>query len=128
MAKVTGVGGFFIKTDKAATTAWLNEHLEMGIEPYGKVFNWLERDGKTKGQTVLGLFEKDSDYFSGSSRDMMLNLRVDDLAEVLAKLASKGVLPLKQLEEANGRFAHVPGPDGLTIELWEPVENDPFDP
>jgi hypothetical protein len=30
--------------------------------------------------------------------------------------------------EPNGPFAHVKGPDGITIELWEPVANDPYDP
>jgi hypothetical protein len=41
---------------------------------------------------------------------------------------SGGIAVLKVFDlEPNGRFAHVMGPEGVKIELWEPVEDDPYD-
>ena len=129
MAKITGLGGFFFKTDGAATGAWFKEKLGVPMEAWGQMFPWLDRDGKTKGYTVLGLHKRDSDYFTGSSREFMLNLRVDDLDGVLADLAKQGIPPVRTCPpEPTGKFAHIPGPDGMTIELWEPAAEDPYDP
>lgn len=130
MAKITGVGGFFIKTDRKATASWFSDKLDLPTEEWGRTFKWREReDPNTKGCTVLGLHSKDSDYFGSSPHPFMLNLRVDDLDGMLATLRERGVEVLKVFDpEPNGRFAHVKGPDGITIELWEPVANDPYDP
>lgn len=129
MAKITGLGGFFFKTDGAATGAWFKDKLGVPMEAWGQMFPFLERETGKKAYTVLGLHKRDTDYFTGSSREFMLNLRVDDLAGMLAKLAEQGIKPVREFPpEPNGKFAHIPGPDGMTIELWEPAENDPYDP
>ncbi len=130
MAKITGVGGFFFKsTDPAATGKWMAENLGMGMESWGQMFPWLERETGKKGCTVLGLHSKTSEYFTGSTREFMFNLRVDDLDGMLAELAKKGITPVRSFpSEPNGKFAHVPGPDGITIELWQPADPDPYDP
>lgn len=128
MPKITGVGGFFFKTDGEATGAWFKEKLGLPMEAWGRVFPWLERETTKKGYTVLGLHQKNSDYFTGSKRDFMLNLRVDDLDGLLEDLAKKGVTPVRTFpDEPNGKFAHIPGPDGITIELWQPADPDPYD-
>lgn len=129
MAKVTGVGGIMFKTsDPAATGRWFTEHLGIPTESWGAVFHWAERGTGKKGSTVLGLQPIDGTYFTGSKREFMLNLRVDDLDAVLAQLAAKGITPVRTFpDEPNGRFAHVPGPDGMTLELWQPADPDPYD-
>jgi lactoylglutathione lyase len=130
MAKVTGLGGVFIKSpDKAKTAAWLTDVLGLPTETWGRSFPWREREAPDKkGYTVLGLHAIDSDYYGPSTREFMLNFRVDDLDGVLAMLRDKGVEVVKTFDpEPNGRFAHVKGPDGMVIELWEPIENDPYD-
>ncbi len=129
MAKITGVGGFFFKSaDPQATGQWLTDNLGVPMESWGQMFPWLERGTGKKGYTVLGLHAKTSDYFTGSQREFMLNLRVDDLDGMLAELAKKGITPVRTFPpEANGKFAHVPGPDGITLELWEPADPDPYD-
>ena len=123
MATITGIGGFFLKVrDPAATAKWFSDHLGMTMESWGGMFPWTD----SKGYTVLGLHAKDSDYFTGSTREFMLNLRVDDLDGMLAELAKKGITPVRTFPpEANGRFAHVPGPDGITLELWQPADEPP---
>ena len=129
MAKITGLGGVFFKTsDSAATAKWMTDNLGVAMESWGKSFPWLERGSGKKGYTVLGLHGKSTDYFTGSEREFMLNLRVDDLDGVLAMLAEKGIKPVRTFaDEPNGRFAHVPGPDGITLELWQPADPDPYD-
>ena len=66
-----------------------------------------------------GLFGPDSDYF-GPDQTHMVNFRVDDLDGVLAILEEQGHEVLKQVDEPNGRFAHVGLPGGFRVELWEP--------
>jgi predicted enzyme related to lactoylglutathione lyase len=129
MAKVTGLGGVFFKSDdRDATAKWFNEVLKLPTETWGRAFPWLDRETKAKGYTVLGLHESKSDYFTGSSLPFMLNLRVDDLDGMLKELEGRGVKVLRRFPpEPNGKFAHVAGPGGVTLELWEPVENDPYD-
>lgn len=131
MAKITGVGGFFFKSrDKGAVAGWLKDVLGVPAQDWGAVFPWRGReDPDEKGYTVLGLHASDSTYFGPSTREFMLNFRVDDLDGVLAQLESRGVEVVKRFDpEPNGRFAHVKGPEGMVIELWEPKVPDPYDP
>jgi predicted enzyme related to lactoylglutathione lyase len=130
MAKVTGIGGVFIKTgDKPAMRTWLDENLGIKTEDWGCSFPWRDREDATKkGYTVLGLHRSESDYFDPSPHAIMINFRVDDLDGVLDHLRSRGITVLKVFDpEPNGRFAHVMGPEGVKIELWQPIENDPYD-
>ncbi|MFZ5442450.1 MAG: VOC family protein [Myxococcota bacterium] len=121
MAKITGLGGFFFKTaDREATSRWFTEKLGLPMETWGQMF---PSEPQKETYTVLGLHGRDSDYFTGSTREFMLNLRVDDLEGMLADLAKKGVQALRVFPpDDNGRFAHIAGPDGITLELWQPAE------
>lgn len=125
MAKVTGMGGFFIKTsDSAATARWFSEVLDLPTDTWGRVFPWRDHENPEKeAYTVLGLHATDSDYYGPSTHDYMLNLRVDDLDGMLEKLRGQGVEVVKLFDQDdNGRFAHVKGPDGMVIELWQPAD------
>jgi lactoylglutathione lyase len=131
MGRVTGFGGVFFRSDDPAKTAeWFTETLGMKTESWGRTFRWRDReDPEKKGTTVLGLHSNASDYFGPSKLPFMLNFRVDDLEGLLADLTSKGVPVLKRFDpQPNGKFAHVAGPNGITIELWEPIQPDPYDP
>jgi len=130
MAKITGIGGVFLKTDPVATRHWLNDNLGLRLEEWGGMFSWTERGApEKKGYTVLGLHARDSKYFGPSTRDFMINFRVDDLDGMLAKLRRREIEIVKVFDpEPNGRFAHVRGPDGLVFELWEPKADDAYDP
>lgn len=126
MAKVTGIGGVFIKTpDTKATARWFSEVLELPTESWGRMFPWRDHENPEKeGYTVLGLHATDSDYYGPSTREFMLNLQVDDLDGMLAKLRAQGVEIVKVFDpDPNGRFAHVKGPDGMVIELCQPADS-----
>ena len=115
---VTGVGGFFFRAkDPEALQSWYVEHLGVGSVPYGM---WETQ----AGSSVFAPFALDTDYFS-ADRQWMLNLRVDDLDALCAKLRATGVDVMTKAEwdmPGVGRFARVHDPEGNPIELWQPDE------
>jgi predicted enzyme related to lactoylglutathione lyase len=51
----------------------------------------------------------------------MLNLMVDDLDGVLARVAEAGVEEVQERQDLDyGRFAWIMDPDGRKLELWQP--------
>lgn len=110
---VQGVGGFFLRArDPKALGAWYQEHF--GLVNGGTT--------ETKaGPLVFCAFDRDTDYFGGPQA-FMLNLRVDDLDGLLAKLAASGIRSVKPREsmEGVGDFAWVEDPEGNRVELWQP--------
>lgn len=124
MAKVTGFGGVMFKSDDPEKTAeWFTQNLGIKTESWGAMFPWRDHEDPAKeGYSVLGLHGASSDYFGPSALPFMLNLRVDDLDALIAELEAKGVSVIKRFDQGEfGKFAHVAGPGGLTLELWEPA-------
>ena len=130
MAKVLGLGGvFFLCKDVDATREWYGRVLGIEINDYGGAdFSHAESAGvfPQGAKTVWAPFKGESDYFKPSDSPFMMNLLVDDLAGILARIKEQGV-PLAQdpTEESYGKFAWVMDPDGRKVELWEPIEANP---
>jgi catechol 2,3-dioxygenase-like lactoylglutathione lyase family enzyme len=117
--KVLGVGGVFFKApDLAAVKAWYVRVLGFDVTEWGgTLFPPLPH-----GFTVWSPFAADSDYFAPSTAPVMLNLMVDDLDAVLARVRAQGVEVLKQDDsDPSGRFAWIMDPTGLKLELWQPT-------
>lgn len=123
MAKVIGLGGLFFKAgDSAALAGWYRDVLGIELQSWGgAIFQPAPMAAQPGACTVFAPFAADSDYFAPSTKAFMFNLVVDDLDGVLARCAEHGVKAIKQLEEANGRFAHILDPEGTKIELWQPA-------
>ncbi len=125
MAKVTGIGGVFLKCkgDSAALAAWSREHLGMKLEDFGgAILRWPDDKAEDRGLTVWHLADKDSEWFSPSTSSFMINYRVDDLVEMLSQLREAGVEIVSGPEShENGKFAWIMDPDGNKVELWEPM-------
>lgn len=125
MAKVTGIGGVFFKSQgKSAQLAdWYRKHLGMPREDFGgAVFKWPEDPADDGGLTVWHLADSDSEWFSPSQSSFMINYRVDDLGEMLEQLRADGVEVVGGPEShENGKFAWVLDPEGNKVELWEPM-------
>jgi predicted enzyme related to lactoylglutathione lyase len=125
MAKVTGIGGVFIKStgDSAALAEWYKKHLGMQLEDWGgAILKWPDDKAEDKGLTVWSVAKKDSKWFSPSTASFMINYRVDDLGELLQQLRAAGIEVVKGPESAeNGKFAWIMDPDGNKVELWEPM-------
>ncbi len=116
MAKVLGVGGVFFKAeDVAATRAWYARVLGIEIGEHGAMFGPLPLNG----MTIFSPFAADTTYFAPSTAPVMINLFVEDLDGVLARVRAEGVEVLGTQDESYGRFAWILDPTGLKLELWE---------
>ncbi len=121
--KVTGIGGVFVRTGNPARLAeWYREHLGFVVTESGSPdpdgnYVWMQ----DAGPTVYSFFKTDSDYFAGD-RQVMINLRVDGLDALVARLEAKGVtISHREDMEGVGRFARIHDLDGNPLELWEPA-------
>ena len=125
MARVTGIGGVFLKSrgDGKALAEWYRRHLGMQLEDFGgAVLKWPEDQAEDQGMTVWHVASSDSQWFSPSQSTFMINYRVDDLDALLEQLRTDGV-PIVQGPESheNGKFAWIMDPDENKVELWEPM-------
>ncbi len=116
---VTGIGGFFFRAqDPAALTAWYGTHF--GIA-YTGGDGWQQQ----AGPTVFAPFSRDTDHFP-REKGWMINLRVDDLAALLAQLKAAGIEATTNPDwdtPETGRFARVHDPERNPIELWQPPDD-----
>jgi predicted enzyme related to lactoylglutathione lyase len=122
--KVIGFGGAFLKVaDPAATRDWYSRVLGLSISPWGSAeFVWKDAETGADGRSVWSPFAADSDYFAPSDKPVMLNFVVDDLPAMVDRLKAEGVALVGDvLEESYGRFAWLIDPDGVKIEIWQPL-------
>ena len=128
MAKVTGLGGVFFKSnDPKGLTNWYRDNL--GIQPMTDTvatFSWRDlEDPERVGMCVWSPFPADTEYFQPSDARFMINYRVDDLDGMLAQLRAAGVTVDPKVEDTEyGRFGWAMDPDGNRIELWEPPDSE----
>ncbi len=124
MKKVTGIGGIFFKCkDPKKTTEWYQKHLGLNTNPYGATFEWYEGAGSTKkAQTQWTPFAETTKYFEPSTKDFMINYRVENLVELVEQLKKEGVTIVDKIETYDyGKFVHILDSEGNKIELWEPI-------
>lgn len=123
MARVTGIGGIFLKArDPKALTAWYVENLGIARSEWGVSFKWTDEVPPTTGETAWQLFPADTNYFGDGPQTAMVNYRVDDLDALLAKLTAAGVtIDPKRDDQPYGKFAWIVDPEGNRIELWQPL-------
>jgi predicted enzyme related to lactoylglutathione lyase len=121
--RVTGIGGIFFKCKSPkAMRAWYQEHLGINTNNYGGVFEWRQgADTTKKGFTQWSPFPETTKYFEPSTKDFMINYRVDDLTALVQQLKSEGVTITDTVETYDyGKFVHIMDMEGNKIELWEP--------
>lgn len=121
--KVTGIGGVFFKSaNPDQSKAWYKAHLGLQTDAWGTNFEWRRADAPDQpGFTQWSPMAIDSQHFAPSTRDFMLNFRVENLAALLGELRAAGVTIVSEIQDFDyGRFAHILDPDGIKIELWEP--------
>ena len=128
MAKITGIGGVFIKSKgKGSELAeWYQKNLGLTLESWGgAIVKWTDDAVVDGGMTVWSSADHDSKWFSPSESSFMINYRVDNMAEMLDQLKQNGIEPVKGPDtDFNGIFAWIMDPDGNKVELWEPMIAD----
>lgn len=125
MKKVTGIGGIFFKCqDPEKVREWYKTHLGFNVNPYyGAKFEWGKGDATKKGYTLWSPFSSKTKSFEPSSKDFMINYRVDDLEALVEELKKEGVTVLDNIEASEyGKFVHILDIEGNKIELWEAPE------
>ncbi|MCH4889095.1 hypothetical protein EZV73_15980 [Acidaminobacter sp. JC074] len=108
MAKITGLGGVFIKTKSEVTRLleWYRDVLELDITEYG--LNFL-----VPNELTLITFE-------ASEGETVLNFTVDNLDDFINMLKEKSVQITSPIKEYDyGKFAQIKDPFGNIVELWE---------
>jgi len=121
--KVTGIGGIFFKSkNPKELRAWYQKNLGLNTNQYGAVFEWRQgADTSKKGFTQWSPFNEKTKYFEPSSKDFMINYRVENLEALVAELKQNGVTILDTLETVDyGKFIHILDAENNKIELWEP--------
>lgn len=127
MAKITGIGGVFFKTENPKElNEWYKTHLGLSLENWGgAILRWANDAVKDNGTTVWSTAANDTKWFSPSESAFMINYRVDNMAEMLEQLKAGNVDVVKGPEyHENGVFAWIMDPAGNKLELWEPMAWD----
>ena len=141
---IDGLGGAFVfSNDPDRLANWYQEHLGLSFERAGEgafyqMFWAVDADEPTrKMDTTFAIMqasvplpqheggpEPESMY---GDQPFMVNLRVKNLDETLAHLASKGVEPLKRDDSEYGKFAWIRDGDGNRVELYESPHASPHE-
>jgi predicted enzyme related to lactoylglutathione lyase len=124
MARVTGVGGVFLRSkDPKALAHWYAEKLGVKMNDWGGAsFEWTDEVPKGTGTTAWSTFSADSTHLGEPTQSVMINYRVDDLDALLETLEAEGVWIDPKRDSADfGKFAWIKDCDGNRVELWEPV-------
>jgi predicted enzyme related to lactoylglutathione lyase len=127
MAKVTGIGGVFLRSkDPKATAKWYAENLGITLSDFnGTAFQWSDEGPAGSGMTAWSAFPQDTSYFGDGPQQFMINYRVDDLDALLATLTAAGVwIDPKRDEASYGKFAWIKDCDGNRVELWQPLASE----
>jgi len=123
LKKVTGIGGIFFKCkDPGKLKEWYKNNLGFTADKYGAVFEWWQgADSTKKGFTQWSPFSEKTKYFEPSTRDFMINYRVENLASLIEEFKKNGVTMVDTIETADyGKFVHILDGEGNKLELWEP--------
>lgn len=114
MAKITGIGGVFIKTDQDHNKLrqFYKDKLGLVLSDYGvSIINDTNQ--------ILMTMEKGSDPYP------FFNFTVDNIEEMMDDLKKTGVEIVKEIETYDyGKFAQVKDDCGNIVELWEPYREN----
>ena len=123
LKRVTGIGGIFFKCkDPKKVREWYQTHLGLNTNQYGSVFEWYQgADSTKKGFSQWSPFKETTKYFEPSTKEFMINYRVENLEALVAELQKEGVTITDSIETYDyGKFVHIMDIEGNKIELWEP--------
>jgi predicted enzyme related to lactoylglutathione lyase len=98
----------------------------LNTNEYGATFEWREElDSTKKGSTQWSPFAETTKYFEPSTKDFMINYRVENLESLVEQLKNEGVTIVDKIEVYEyGKFVHIIDVEGNKVELWEPVDSE----
>ena len=123
---VQGLGGVFFKSSNPKELKkWYEKHLGITTDQYGAGFEWRLLDHpEKKGFTQWSPFNEKTSYFLPSTKEFMINYRVDNLVGLVEQLKKDSVTICDSMEVYDyGKFIHIMDLEGNKIELWEPLQS-----
>lgn len=123
---ITGIGGIFFESDNPVETMkWYERTMGLKTDPYGAVFEFRNGINNDEQNYLRWSTHQPSDsLFQPSSKPFMINYRVHNIEGLIARMQANGVEPLDTLAAyPYGKFIHFMDPNGIKIELWEPVDS-----
>lgn len=124
--KVTGIGGIFFKSKNPnESKEWYGKNLGLAISEYGSSFEFRNANRPDEiNYLSWSPFSEDTDYFSPSEKEFMINYRVQNIVGLVEQLKTNGVTVVDEIETYDyGKFVHIMDPEGNKIELWEPIDS-----
>ncbi|MEN8248357.1 MAG: VOC family protein [Bacteroidota bacterium] len=124
--KVTGIGGiFFLSKNPDKIKEWYSENLGLEVNQYGSTFEFRNTHRPEEVNYLQwGPFEEGDEYFSTTTKDFMINYRVQNIEALVQILKNNGVTIVDKIETYDyGKFVHIIDPEGTKIELWEPIDS-----
>ena len=121
--RVTSIGGIIFRCkDPKKVREWYKTHLGLNTNQYGTVFEWRQAaDSSRKGFSQWSPFAEKTKYFEPSTKEFMINYRVENLEALAEELKKEGVTITDSIETFDyGKFVHIMDIEGNKIELWEP--------
>jgi len=121
--KVTGIGGIFFKCkDPGKVREWYKTNLGLNTNQYGAVFEWYQgADSTKKGFSQWSPFKETTKYFEPSTKEFMINYRVENMTALLEELKKNGVIIVDTIQSVEyGKFVHILDVEGNKLELWQP--------
>src|SRR5258706_4280267 len=110
LKRVTGIGGIFFKCkEPKKVREWYKTHLGLNTNQYGTVFEWRQAiDSSKKGFSQWSPFAEKTKYFEPSTKEFMINYRVDNLGTLVEELKTEGVTITDTLQTVDyGKFVHI---------------------
>ena len=124
--KVTGIGGIFFRSkNPKETREWYGKNLGLAVNEFGSPFEFRNAHRPDEINYLnWNPFDEDTDYFAPSSKEFMINYRVQNIEGLVANLKENGVTIVDKIETFEyGKFVHIMDPEGNKIELWEPIDS-----
>lgn len=121
--KVTGIGGiFFFSDNPKEAKEWYAKNLGLDVNDWGSTFESRNIDKPDEiNQLQWSPFKRGSDYFAPSTKEFMINYRVQNIEGLVQKLRENGVTIVDDIQTYDyGKFIHIMDNEGNKIELWEP--------
>ena len=110
LKRATGIGGIFFKCkDPKKMREWYKTHLGLNTSQYGTLFEWRQgADTTKKGFTQWSPFGETTKYFEPSTKDFMINYRVENLERPVDELKKESVTITDSIETVEyGKFVHI---------------------
>ncbi|MGZ3905029.1 MAG: VOC family protein [Bacteroidia bacterium] len=124
--KVTGIGGIFFKSKSVkATKEWYSKNLGLAMTDWGSPFEFRNANRPDEiNYLSWSVFKDSTNYFDPSTKEFMINYRVQNIEGLIRNFRKNGVTILDSIAVYDyGKFLHIMDADGNKIELWEPIDS-----